>query len=104
MEPSLRALGSYLFGALSILANLTLWWVGGNAIRAGTLTGGVTLLGVGLLFLFAGTVALPISRRRVQARFDIELSAPATVLLSGGAVVVGVLVLIAAFIALLASG
>ena len=104
MESSLRAIVSYLFGAVSLLTSLALWWVGGNALVAGTLTGGATLLVVGLLFMFAGALALPFSRRRLRDRFDIDLSAPVTVLLSGGAVALAVILLVAAFIALLASG
>lgn len=99
-----RAIVSYLFGAGSVLASIAIWWVGGNAIVAGTLTGGSTLVFIGLLFMFAGVLALHPSRRSLRTRFDIDLSAPATVILCGGAVTLAVLFLFAAFVALLASG
>lgn len=94
---------SYLFAAGFILASLATWWVGGNALLAGTLTGGITLVVVGLLFMFAGVLALPITRRRLDHRFGIALSARATVLLSGSSVALAGLLLVAAFIALLVS-
>lgn len=98
-----RTTVGYLFGFGLVLASIATWWVGGNAILVGTLTGGATLIVVGLLFMFAGVLALPLSRRRLQTRFDIDLSASTTVLLSGGAVALAVVILFVAFIALLAS-
>jgi hypothetical protein len=55
------------------------------------------------LFAFAGVLALPLCRRRLRHRFDIDLSASTTVLLSGGSVVLAVFLLVAALVALLAS-
>jgi hypothetical protein len=104
MEVSLTRSVGYLFGTGSVLVSLVFGWVGAMAIRTGTHVGGATLLGVGLLFLFAGVVALPPSRQWLYTRFDIELSAVTTVLLSGGAVVLAVVILFATFIELLASG
>ena len=104
MEVSLARWVGYLFGTGSVLVSLVFSWVGTMAIRTGTHVGGATLLGVGLLFLFAGVVALPPSRQWLHTRVDIELSGMMTVLLSGGAVGLAVVILFAAFIELLASG
>jgi hypothetical protein len=104
MEITLTKSVSYLFGGGSILATLVVGWVGAMAIRAGTLVGGSTLLFVGILFLFAGVLVLPPSRRKLRSRFGIGLSGLQTVLLSGGAVTLAVFLLFAAFVALLASG
>jgi len=103
MDTSFRVIAGNLFGAVFVLAGIATWWVGGNAISAGTLTGGATLVIVGLLFAFAGVLALPLCRRRLRHRFDIDLSASTTVLLSGGSVVLAVFLLVAALVALLAS-
>lgn len=103
MPIQLRTLLTYLFGIGAILASLALWWVGANAILVGTLTGGSTLLVVGLLLMFAGVVALPASRRQLRTRFDIDLSTRTTVLLSASAVSLAFLLLFAALITLLAS-
>lgn len=103
MDTSLRAVAGNLFGVVFVLAGIATWWVGGNAILVGTLTGGTTLVIVGLLFAFAGVLALPLSRRRLHRRFDIHLSASTTVLLSGGSVALAVFLLVGALIALLAS-
>lgn len=98
-----RTTVGYLFGFGLVLASIATWWVGGNAILVGTLTGGATLIVVGLLLMFAGVFALPLSRRKLQTRFDIDLSASTTVLVSGSAVALAVVILLIAFIALLAS-
>jgi hypothetical protein len=103
MNTSIRAIAGNLFGAVFVFTGIATWWVGGNVIRAGTLTGGATLVVIGLLFVFAGLLALPVSRRRLQDRFDIDLSTSTTVLLSGSSVVLAVFLLVAALIALLAS-
>jgi hypothetical protein len=103
IDTSIRALAGNLFGAVFVLAGIATWWVGGNAILVGTLTGGATLVIVGLLFVFAGVLALPLSRRGLHRRFDIDLSASTTVLLSGGSVVLAAFLLVAALVALLAS-
>lgn len=49
IDVSLRAIVSNLFGVGFILVSLVTWWIGGNAILAGTLTGGAILVSVGLL-------------------------------------------------------
>ncbi|MFC7018822.1 ADP-ribosylglycohydrolase family protein [Halomicroarcula sp. GCM10025743] len=97
-----RTIVGYLFGFGLVLASTTTWWVGGNAILVGTHTGGATLILVGLLTMFAGVLAFPLSRRRLQTRFDINLSASTIVLVSGGAIVLAVVILFIALIALLA--
>jgi len=102
VDTSLRAIAGNLFGTVFVLAGIATWWVGGNAILVGTLTGGTTLVIVGILFAFAGVLALPLSRRKLLRRFDINLSASTTVLLSCGSVVLAVFLLVAALVALLA--
>lgn len=104
MELSLTKSAGYLFGGGFVLVSLVFGWVGTMAIRAGTHVGGVTLVVVGFLFVIAGVLALPPSRRRLEIRFDIELSGATTVLLSGGAVTLAVGILFAALIELLADG
>lgn len=99
----LRTTVGYLAGFALGLASIGTWWVGGNAILAGTLTGGATLVVVGLLFLLASVVALPLSRRSLQAQFDLNFSTTTTVLVSGGVVALAVLILFIALIAQLAS-
>jgi len=103
MGLSLRGVVSYLFGVGFVLAGIATWWVGGNAILAGTLTGGVTLIVVGLLFFFAGILALPPSRRIIDTRLGISFSTLETVLLSGIIVALAVFILSAALITLLAA-
>lgn len=104
MRFTLKSSLTYVFAVATILASLAFEYVGGMAIRAGTLVGGATLMFVGLLFAFAGVLALPPSRRWLRSRFEIGLSTRMTVLLSGSAVTLGLLLLFAAFIELLVSG
>ena len=103
MNISFRAIVGYLFGVVLVLISIGMWWVGGNAILAGTLTGGATLIVVGLLFMFAGVVALPLSRRELHRRFDIDLSASTTAVVSGSAVALAVCLLVVGLVALLVS-
>jgi uncharacterized membrane protein YidH (DUF202 family) len=103
MDLPLRGVVGYLFGVGFVLAGIATWWVGGNAILVGKLTGGVTLIIVGLLLLFAGILVLPSSRRMIDTRLGITLSTLETVLLSVVGVALAVFVLFAALIALLTS-
>jgi uncharacterized membrane protein YidH (DUF202 family) len=98
-----RTTAGYLVGFGLVLAGITTWWVGGNAILVGTRTGGATLVVVGLLLMFAGVLAFPLTRRRLQTRFDLNLSASTIVIVSGTAVILAVIILGVSLIALLSS-
>lgn len=93
----------YLFGVVFALISVVTWWVGGNTILAGTLTGGATLIVVGLLFMFAAVLTLPLSRRELHRRFDTDLSGSMAAVVSGSAVALAVFLLVVALVGLLVS-